>query len=167
MALVVCKECKKQVSDTAEKCPHCGAKIPKKLSFIHWLGIGFAGHIVYAMFAGGNKATNTTPAPATASPPRPALPVSSIELARAYEQNEAAADGAYKGRLLKVTGVVTDITKDFMDDTVVILRGVSEFLGVHAELHKSEEQKATTLRKGQTVTVQCRGAGEVVSSPNA
>ena len=27
MALTICKECKKEVSDTAKACPHCGAKL--------------------------------------------------------------------------------------------------------------------------------------------
>ena len=32
MALIKCKECKKQISDTAKQCPHCGYK-KKKIGF--------------------------------------------------------------------------------------------------------------------------------------
>lgn len=30
MAIINCKECKKEVSNTAEKCPHCGAAVARK-----------------------------------------------------------------------------------------------------------------------------------------
>lgn len=50
MALIICKECKNKVSDTAEKCPSCGAKVPKKSSMLTWavvilLGLIFMGAI--------------------------------------------------------------------------------------------------------------------------
>jgi len=166
MALIICKECKQQVSSTAEKCPSCGAKVPKKLSVVHWIGIGFLGLAFWAIFAADNKSsTSSSAASAPSTPTQPALSVSSTELARAYEQNEAAADALYKNKVIQVTGVVTDITKDFTDNTVVMLRGVNEFLGVHAELEESEEQKAISLSKGESVVVLCRGGGEVISSP--
>lgn len=37
MALVVCKDCGNQVSTDADKCPKCGAKMPKKTSRTTWL----------------------------------------------------------------------------------------------------------------------------------
>ena len=55
MALVMCKECGKQVSDKAEKCPSCGVNVPKKLSFIHWIGIVFFGFISILLFIGYNS----------------------------------------------------------------------------------------------------------------
>lgn len=38
MALITCKECKNQVSDTAKKCPSCGAKVPEKNihNYVDW-----------------------------------------------------------------------------------------------------------------------------------
>lgn len=50
MALVKCKECKKEVSDNADTCPHCGIKNPgitKKDSLI-----GCAGFIVICLAVG-------------------------------------------------------------------------------------------------------------------
>ena len=32
MALIVCPECGKQVSDQAESCPHCGYPVPKYIA---------------------------------------------------------------------------------------------------------------------------------------
>lgn len=36
MALVKCKECGEKVSTEAKACPKCGAKPPKKTSFVFW-----------------------------------------------------------------------------------------------------------------------------------
>jgi uncharacterized protein YecT (DUF1311 family) len=94
-----------------------------------------------------------------------AIQVSSIQIANDYEQNEARADSIYKGKLLHVTGIITSISKDFTDSIVVSLQTTNEFHNVHAELEKSEEQKAINLQKGIEITVQCQGNGEVVSAP--
>lgn len=37
MAVKKCKECGEKVSTTAKKCPHCGAKPPKKSSPLLWI----------------------------------------------------------------------------------------------------------------------------------
>ena len=167
MALITCKECKQQVSDGASACPHCGAKVKKKTSAFTWIVTAILGFIVIGMVTGGNDGTSnrvssaSTPAAAAAPP----ISVSAVELARAYERNEAAADAAYKGRLLQVTGVVDSIDKDLFDNTVVHLDGVNTFLSVAAQLEESEEQQAIALRKGQTVTVLCRGDSEVIGAP--
>lgn len=104
---------------------------------------------------------NTIQAPITQA----AIQVSSIQIANDYEQNEARADSIYKGKLLHVTGTITRISKDFTNSTVLGLQTTNEFNNVHAELEKSEEQKAINLQKGNEVTVQCQGNGEVVSTP--
>ena len=39
MALTKCKECKKEVSDKAEKCPNCGAPIKKRGGLLKVIGI--------------------------------------------------------------------------------------------------------------------------------
>lgn len=47
MALIVCTECKAQVSDTAKRCPSCGAKVPRKAGLFTWLFLGFFGFVVF------------------------------------------------------------------------------------------------------------------------
>ena len=37
MSLIKCKECGKQISNKAESCPSCGAKLPKKTSIVTWV----------------------------------------------------------------------------------------------------------------------------------
>jgi RNA polymerase subunit RPABC4/transcription elongation factor Spt4 len=163
MALITCKECSTQVSNTAESCPSCGAKVPKNLGTTQWVVAIIFGLIIFSWFHSNINKGSTHGASQAAT--EPTVEVSSVALATAYEKNEARADAIYKGKVLRVDGSVTDIIKDITDNTVVILNGVNEFLGVHAELNKSEEQKAINLQKGQNITVQCESTGEIVSAP--
>ena len=53
MAIMACVECKKDVSDTAGSCPHCGAKVPR--SGLGWFGktvIGLGSAFALVMFIG-------------------------------------------------------------------------------------------------------------------
>lgn len=95
----------------------------------------------------------------------PAIAISAVELAAAYDGNEAAGDAQFKGKKLAVTGTVDSVTKDMSDDTIIELVGTKPMFGVRAEIDPSQEQKAITLTKGMSVTVTCTGAGEIVSSP--
>lgn len=67
MALVKCKECKKEVSDKAKQCPHCGVKEPgvtakQKAGGCLVALIIFAGIVYYfASSDSDNKTTNTNP----------------------------------------------------------------------------------------------------------
>lgn len=59
MALIECKECKKQVSSDAKTCPHCGVTINKARNWfweiIKWAVILFFGIMVIGFFAGNGK----------------------------------------------------------------------------------------------------------------
>lgn len=107
------------------------------------------------------EAANSQSAAASA-PVADAIKVSARDLFRAYEANEIAADSRYKGKPIEVTGTVEGITSDLMDEPVVQL-SAGEFQSVNASgLDKSV---AAALSKGQTVTLNCTGAGEVIGSP--
>lgn len=101
-----------------------------------------------------------------APPPEQAIRVSAIDLWDTYHANEVAADNQYKDRLLLVDGSVKSIDKDFMDNIVVRLRSRNEFMGTMAKVEDSEKSRAAALRKGQKVTLECRGGGMVMGSPS-
>lgn len=62
MALVTCKECKAQISDTAATCPQCGAKVKKPTSRLTlFIGGLFAIGIAGALFGGNDKPTKAAP----------------------------------------------------------------------------------------------------------
>lgn len=92
-----------------------------------------------------------------------ALSVTSRDLAAAFEANEVAAQQTYGDRPLLVTGRVTGISLDFMDNPVVQLNGVNQFLDAQADL--KDKAVAAGLQKGQEVTLLCQELSEVISAP--
>ena len=82
-----------------------------------------------------------------------------------YQANEVSADEVYKGKNLLVTGKVSSITKDFLDNIVVSLVTSNQFMSVMATVDDSEKSKAGKLAKGESVSVLCKGGGAVVGSP--
>ena len=93
----------------------------------------------------------------------PAVSVTSMELFSAYDGNEVSADAAYKGKQLNVTGRITGIDKDFADNIIVKLQTPNQFMSVMA--YGMAAEAAGALRKGQQITLTCRGDGRIVGSP--
>lgn len=60
MALTKCKECGKEVSDTAGKCPNCGAKVAKPLGVAGWLLVAFTAFVVYQCSSIASNPKNQT-----------------------------------------------------------------------------------------------------------
>ncbi|MFA6125060.1 MAG: SHOCT domain-containing protein [Sphingomonas sp.] len=107
---------------------------------------------------------NAAAGPAVTDAPAP-LKVSAVELARAYEANEARAQSDYGNRPLLVTGTVDGIDLDLVDDPKVKLRTQNEFLSAQATLVDADKPKARDLSKGQKITLLCQGVSEVISIP--
>jgi hypothetical protein len=101
----------------------------------------------------------------TAAPAGPPVEVSSTELAKAYEENEVAAQGQYGGKVLKVSGRVVSIELDMMDEPVVALPGANEFSNVQASFGEDATAITSSLKKGQEITVTCNKVSEVMGSP--
>lgn len=69
MALVKCKECGKDVSDTAPACPACGAKRTPKTKTLTWIVVGTIGVVLMAaIVSNSDKPTQNA---ATSKPPSP------------------------------------------------------------------------------------------------
>jgi hypothetical protein len=107
--------------------------------------------------------------PARAPEPKPEpvaeapVSVTAMELFSAYDANEVAADTAYKGKTLRVSGKVAGIDKDFTDTVIVKLQTSNQFMDVMA--YDVAPDVAGNLRKGQALTLTCRGEGRVMGSP--
>lgn len=133
---------------------------------IYLIGMAIFAGTVNALGAAG-EAGRTTDSQSAAAEIAPAETVNAVlvdaaTLHRAYAANEVAADQLYKGKPLKVTGEVDGISSDLTDDPVVSLR-VSQFESVHAT--GLSKEVAATLSKGQPITVNCVGGGEVIGTP--
>ena len=169
MAMKSCKECEKQISSDANPCPHCGKKNPHGVSRLVKYG---GGALVAVILIGvinssvktsgvssGDSATETSQAR------NPTLTVDAVKLWKDYAANEVSADDVYKGKILRVAGVVASVDKDIMDDIVLHLQSPNEFMNTMATLETSEAGKAASLSKGTTVTVICKGNGRFMGSP--
>jgi hypothetical protein len=83
----------------------------------------------------------------------PSITVSANKLYSDYESNGVSADAKYKGKVIKVTGVVNRIDRDFMDNIYVTLKG-DKYLGdVQCFFSEDYVEKASQLYKGKRITV--------------
>lgn len=118
-----------------------------------------------------DSATTATPvesAPESQPEPAPtAIEISARELFAKYEANEVAADRNFKGQALRVTGTVKSIDSGLGDGATVNLSAGDEygFNNVMADGDESFDDQAAQLSKGQNITLNCVGGGEIVGSP--
>ena len=182
--LVVCSGCGGQVSDAAPACPRCGQPAPKKGvgagSLLLVLAVLF-GSIVYCTkkvdeFGSLNGARVSPdmrdppqvarPAPATpAATDGPPIDVTAAELHAAYAENEVSADEKYRGKILRVTGILDAIKKDITDAPYVVLRSENRFEGVHASFAGDALSTLTALKPGKPITLRCIGDNVIIGNP--
>jgi hypothetical protein len=88
-----------------------------------------------------------------------AIRVSPMELVEQYATNEVAADQAYKGRLLEVTGTATRIGKDFLDNRYVTLDGGNVLREIQCFFETEHNNELAAIQTGRTVTIRGRCDG--------
>ena len=96
-----------------------------------------------------------------------AIPVAAEALLSAYVDNEVAADSKYKGKKVRVSGVVDSIGSGFNDEPVVQIKG-ADTKGItfqHIMAYDVPKAEAAALKKGAAVTVECKADGEIIGSP--
>ncbi|WP_305845463.1 OB-fold protein [Photobacterium leiognathi] len=172
MALKNCKECDKEVSDNAKVCPYCGVKNPVVNLFdvlrriLLLLVVIF---IVYKIVAGNSQPNSYTEAHSNRNyvvQPQQVVKesvtkVNISNLIADYESNEIAANNKYKGHLIEVTGILTNIKKDLLDKSYVDLSPIKKdsFREIKAYFNNSMDNRLAELKKGQKMTVTCRVDG--------
>ncbi|MBE1554807.1 OB-fold protein [Sporosarcina limicola] len=88
-----------------------------------------------------------------------AITISALNLYKAYDDNEVAADQKYRDKQLEVSGKVKDIGKDIFDKIYVTI-DTGEVLGsVYVSFAKGQEGKIADLKKGQSLTVEGKCGG--------
>ncbi len=93
------------------------------------------------------------------------IKVDAVRLWRDYQANEVAADRHYKGKSLLVSGKVASIDKGPFGGIYVMLRSPNEFMNVHAKMDSSQEGQASSLTKGQAISLRCQATGMTIGSP--
>ncbi|WP_437894275.1 OB-fold protein [Sorangium sp. So ce124] len=110
-------------------------------------------------------ASATPAAPPAANPDEPAREaarqVDIKTLLKEYGDNEVRADGAFKGKLVQVTGLVGDVKRDITGGIYVTVGtgGMLEIPVVQCAIAEGEAGAASALSKGQQVTVRGRVSG--------
>lgn len=93
------------------------------------------------------------------------IDVTARELEKAYAENEVAADERYRGKVLRVSGVIDQISKDALGEMVVMLRSPNVMGGVHCTFDDKQKSQVASLKKGQKVTLRGRGTGVALGAP--
>lgn len=91
------------------------------------------------------------------------IEVTAGEIFDDYQQNEIRANAKYKGKNVIVTGTVSGIDADLMDEPVVQLQTSNQFMSVG--LHDISTTVAGGLNKGDTVTAACSEVSEMAGTP--
>ncbi len=119
--------------------------------------------VIVTIFGGGSK--NVGQAASNSSAPAPqAIKVTAKELAAAYSDNEAAAQQRYGDGPLEVTGVVDSIKLGLGDQPFIVLKGINMFQGPQASLTDNSKGKASSVGKGQTITLHCATVSEALGT---
>lgn len=164
MAMTTCKECKAQISTTAEACPQCGAK-PKKTSGCALIVAAVFGLFVLSAIMRGCSGDTSTPVPEPSkttavaavptSPPPPRDPIAQLTESKATVDDVEARLKETAERLKKYYGTAEDI-KQATGDMVklAIVNGKYEESEVEEELalSKRAESLIAKVAKQQRVT---------------
>lgn len=112
------------------------------------LGLSFAGcaAIEEGAEASGGKAGKAS---------KPDMKVEATAILKQFEENEAAADGKYKGKTLQVSGVIDKIDTELLDDDeyVINIGGGGDFVLFTVDCGNQAAKTVAKLKKGQKITV--------------
>jgi len=83
------------------------------------------------------------------------------DILSAYENNEVAADNKYKNNIVRVTGLISNIKKDLMDNLYVTLGTgkMFEIPAFQAFFADSQNEQLGQLKKDEKITVECQVEG--------
>jgi hypothetical protein len=176
-----CPNCAETVKVEAKVCRHCGYNFetgqapgsaapvpPQKKSGLMKGGLGCLGVVVLiivlvAIFGGRGSTGGQSSSNSSASAPQ-AIKVTAKELAAAYSDNEAAAQQRYGNGPLEVTGVVDSVKLGLGDEPFLVLKGMNMFQGPQATLTDNSKGKASSVSKGDTVTLHCATVSEALGT---
>lgn len=171
---VKCKKCAMDIPAAATICPYC--KKRQKMSLFVKILLVWVGVVIIVPFFIGNvrgpdgnvhlfgkkTATNTLNTQDASNPVKYEETISARltanELDSQYHANEIKADILYKNKLIEVSGVVSDIGKDFTDSAYVHLNA-SWAHSIHCFLADSEQSNAARLSKGESIIVEGKSGG--------
>lgn len=106
--------------------------------------------------ADGKKSdSNKSEASKETAPAAQAMKVQAAALLKEFEGNEAAADIKYSGKLLRVTGEVSKVDTEFLDDSqyVIQVNGGGDFEFTNVNCNDQAAEDVAKIQIGQQITV--------------
>ena len=106
--------------------------------------------------ADGKKSAGTkTEKSKDTEPAAKAMNVQAAALLKEFEGNEAAADIKYKGKLLRVSGEVSKVDTEFLDDSeyVIQINGGGDFDFTSVNCNDQAAEAVAKIQIGQQITV--------------
>lgn len=180
----ICKHCKKAIPKAAKICPHCMKKQGANINTIIivvvavialFVIVGNLGSSSTPEVKDGKQVSNQVnneqndqqdshqnATPDVQEEVAPKAPVFDyefadvVDLVEEYKENEVSADSKYKGKTVKVTGIVKDIGKDILDSAYITIGDGKDITWDYAQCYfknKDEIAKVANLQKGDTVTL--------------
>lgn len=92
-------------------------------------------------------------------------PVNSTALYYEYKKNEIVANNKYKGKKIRVTGIVESVSEDFTGGGIVKTTSPEMFLGGTMFNVNKQDPYVLNLTPGATVDMVCIGGGFIMDSP--
>lgn len=140
------------------------ASSKRNVGFILGLGALFI-PFAHSSNAVASQAAVTSPAPVATAPADPLKAYTSSQVASSYDENTVAADILFKGKRVEVTGQITDINTDYFGNPYLVMGGTNKFLGPQFKFDRSAMSDMASLKKGESVKVNCTGKGDVLNTP--
>ncbi len=163
--MMICKTCGAEIAKSANTCPHCGAKQHQGVYAVCTLIAVFT--FLYFVFKIVDV-INSPSEPSAQDPAEPSIEISAVDLWGEYCKNEVAADDAYKGKYLKLTGTIEDISADMLTDDPCIVLSSGDSLGLYGiQCFFTDDEGRDAigqLEDGQEITIigKCTGRNIVI-----
>ena len=87
------------------------------------------------------------------------IEIDAKDLDSEYEENRVAADAEYKGKVLRVTGVISRIGHTLHGERYLNLK--TEFSYIRCYWSKKHKRDFTAMKPGKQVEIECECAGKV------
>lgn len=140
------------------------ASTKRNVGFLLGLGVLFI-PFAHSSNAVASQAAVTSPAPAATAPAEPLQAYTSSQVATSYDESTVAADILFKGKRVQVTGQITDINTDYFGNPYLVMGGKNQYIGPRFKFDRSAMSDIASLKKGESVKVNCTGQGDVLRTP--
>lgn len=94
-----------------------------------------------------------------------AISVSAMTVAKAYSDNQVAADQKYYKKNLFLTGKIQSINSGLGNKPYIAFMGTNPFMLPQAHFNKVDINEIVSLKKGQKLKLVCEGNGAVAGIP--